>query len=52
MFKEKKVVIYGVGRFQMDFQCIFDTIEVAYYVSEDDSEQEMFGKAGRKPEYL
>lgn len=52
VFQNKKVVIYGIGRFQMDFQCIFDTIEVAYYVSEDTSEQKMFEKEVRNPEYL
>lgn len=37
MFEDRKVVIWGTGKFQQDFQYIFDDIHPAYYVTSDDS---------------
>lgn len=37
MFENKKVIIWGTGKFQKDFQYIFDDIYPAYYVTEDNN---------------
>lgn len=35
MFEDKKVVIWGTGKFQKDIQYIFEDIVPAYYVTEN-----------------
>lgn len=38
MFEDKKVVIWGTGKFQKDFQYIFEDIVPAYYITEENED--------------
>ena len=36
MEKDKKIVIYGSGRYPKDFLYVFDSMQVSYYIDDEE----------------
>ena len=37
--KEKKIIVYGTGKFRCDFEYVFDGMRVAYYIKATDKDE-------------
>lgn len=52
MFEDKKIIIYGTGRFKKDFEYLFDSLPVEYCIDDDCNKKDVFAVDYLKKEEL